>query len=272
VTEKQSLGSRTRARRGLGITLLALVGSGLVLITLALWRCWFHLIVNTPPAAVVLGFVLMVLSGVAQMYRLGARSFLGSGYPLRYPPAWAAGVMGAWICLMCIGTAPSWFNGPPELQADAIGRFAKNIALPLAALYGAVGLVCCNALREPVLLPLTTVASDPLSPADLFRWLADDAPITSPGQDRFGFSAAAQIVAERYRAGLPSQALVGGLGAGKTSFSNLVEAHLLQLGPQQPELLEDLAEHGGLPKFVVREFESTERWTECKFSVPNIMR
>jgi hypothetical protein len=62
---------------------------------------------------------------------------------------------------------------------------------------------------------------------EMCDWLADDAPVTSPGADRFGHSRVAERIVERLiEKGPPAQAVVGALGSGKTTLRHLVSAHL----------------------------------------------
>ncbi|MBK9071805.1 MAG: hypothetical protein IPL79_12505 [Myxococcales bacterium] len=60
----------------------------------------------------------------------------------------------------------------------------------------------------------------------ILKWLKDDAAITNSSQDLFGHHIVAKRIAERLLEGTPSQAVLGGLGSGKTSLASLVQSEL----------------------------------------------
>jgi hypothetical protein len=72
--------------------------------------------------------------------------------------------------------------------------------------------------------------------AELCRWLSTDDPVKSQDGDIFGHASIANRMSERFRRErLSAQAVVGRLGAGKTTLRNLVENALLQ-GNSSPKV------------------------------------
>src|SRR5262245_25796288 len=68
----------------------------------------------------------------------------------------------------------------------------------------------------------------------LSDWLIDDRPLVSSDDDMFQHASIAQRIAERLlEPKPPAQAVVGRLGAGKTTLRNLVMAAIARLGAER---------------------------------------
>jgi len=219
----------------------AVVAGSIVLLGLAKLRAGVAL-AATPswmlvPAALVLGAIFMHYGRERWL------AFLGLKHVSTYPPLWLAGLAGATALTSLLGIVPT--------IRDSVGIPIEDSALlTRLALLGAVATggvllvaVCQFAWRARVRRSSTMETMDqnghestetrPLhgSFERLTSWLVVDAPIIHNEDDAFGHSRIAHRIASRLlEEDPPAQAIVGRLGAGKTTLCGLVVAALTGLG------------------------------------------
>lgn len=221
-------------RRWADVLWMSLLGVALVGVVGAVNVELLDRLANLSPV-VVAASLLTVVSLVWHWLRQPpARALLGVRHFHTYPPAWVAGVMGTGILLSGL-----------SLSADArhFFRLPSDSVRPFRVASGTcVGLVL-------LLIPLSFVGarirargrrSAPESEAALVplhaswerlrRWIPSDEPVTTPENDAFGHLPIARRIARRLEARpMAAQAVVGELGAGKTTLRHLV-AHELGAG------------------------------------------
>lgn len=166
--------------------------------------------------------------------RIGIRHFLS------YPPTWtAAGIAFLLIAaLLPNGNAIQSQLRIPSPDAETIaGWFGLAPMAVIAIAAGcSFGLGLLERHRHDSLLGFASRGGGPQQADDpspfatfesLCQWLATDQPVEDIHQDVFGHARIARRIAERITAAqAPSQAVVGGLGTGKTTLFHLVEAVL----------------------------------------------
>lgn len=150
-----------------------------------------------------------------------------------YPPTWLSAVTGG--CLVMLATQNAAVRRSLHLAEDEtvlLGAVASVIASAVGALVlgsfvvGHVGRFLRPAqVRGPGPQPVVRPAAPPRD--QVFEWIKDDAPITSLAQDLFDHARVAHRVAARLlRSDVPSQAIVGPLGSGKSTIRTLVSTTL----------------------------------------------
>jgi len=161
--------------------------------------------------------------------RFGVRSFC------RYPPAWSAAPLGVALLLWFWGLVPS--AGRAATSAVAPGDFlvlARWASYTTLACWLFIGAATASLPRRKPLWRTGLEAEKCDLTSDfpaLCKWLSDDKPINNPRNDAFGHHAIARRIATRVLTN-PSTtvALLGALGAGKSSVYRLFEHELRAKG------------------------------------------
>ena len=186
-----------------------------------------------------LAAVLVLLSLRGGIGRLVA--FAGIRHALAYPPLWIGAAFGVGAGVF-VGTSQMLglaITGTSEGQDDVVPAALLLVGAPLLALLGAVGFSVGRrwrrrrALRENgakterTSRDIESVTPSALNVVALREWLQRDTPVRRADSDLFGHAAIAKRIGERLtRDQQPSQAVVGELGAGKTSVRHLLEESL----------------------------------------------
>jgi hypothetical protein len=169
-------------------------------------------------------------------------AFLGLRHPLTYPPVWFGALFGTAAVVL---TLPSISDRAWNAAWQSHSLLPGICLLAFAAMLGIKAAIEALAARNKRQKMATTKSADagpnelglPFASFDeLCRWISTDNPVKSPGGDIFGHVAIANRMSERFRRErLSAQAVVGRLGAGKTTLRNLVENALLQ-GDSSPKV------------------------------------
>jgi len=225
-------------RRWLEVLSAGIVGAAAILLLLRWRRYDLHILVDIPLWALLGGGICLS----ALLYQLGESrwsAFTGVRHLPSFPPIWVGSLFGAGIILLILG-------GISPIRRDLL------VADESGRLMWLVGVLCTAAV---VLLALASVASflfrhpgeniashqDILYPAQTFvsfeklsEWLAQDEVLTCAADDVFGHARIAHRIAERLlEPRPPAQAVVGRLGAGKTTLRSLVEDALARMGGER---------------------------------------
>ena len=132
----------------------------------------------------------------------------------RYPPTWLGGVLGAMVFVV-------WPQGWQQLWGSALGEADWCAVLCALAVIGPVGAglaVFAESLTNGSCRACARHGRD---------WVEDEAPITDPSQDRFGYDSIAQRVVRLLREHeAHTVGVVGPYGSGKTCLLNLIVYHL----------------------------------------------
>lgn len=174
-------------------------------------------------------FVPFGLVGFALSLHLGLRKFLaalGARHALTYPPYWIGVALGTAVMFRMFA---SGFDVGLGLSADAKYNFgiASLGALFLPGAAFIVTWLISTSRKKPS--DDAEWKSDPteLAVATLEEWWRNDEPVASPERDLFGHRHIARRMGLRLAlSGAPAQALVGMLGAGKTTIRELVSRYL----------------------------------------------
>lgn len=222
------------------LAVAAVVASSIVLLGVALLRSAVTRFAAVPTWALVPASLVFAAACVRHA-RGRWLAFAGLRQISTYPPIWLAGVAGTTLFIFVVAGLPS--------IRESVGLSFEHSA-PL----GRVGMAGAAAVVGTILLAggqwawrarasrRTSSAIGPppsASPAWLYgsfehltSWLSDDAPITGEEGDAFGHAQIANRIASRLLdARPPSQAVVGSLGAGKTTLRALVVGALKATGP-----------------------------------------
>lgn len=167
---------------------------------------------------------------VGRFRRLAA--YLGLKHFVVYPPVWVAGVVGAGLLTVALEQFPSVRQvlGVSSTLADGLtlvgcGYWVIPILVPIAT-----GAMACFSGYPPspeVSGSATNVVPLHASWERLRAWLENDNPVVHPEDDAFKHAVIARRIARRLREHpTPAQAVVGGLGTGKTTLRCLVEHEL----------------------------------------------
>jgi hypothetical protein len=191
------------------------------------------------PEWIVLALVLVIASSVLWLGRGRFLAFLGLRHFSTHPPIWLGGVVGTslvWVLLARVPQLQRSFELPlPSLPwLDVLGLAGLSGTALLAT--GSVMLAADRARRRgdlPRLLALGARQPPQLTSFDAFRkWLSDDTPVESADHDAFDYQRIAHRIAARLLIEKPpAQAVVGALGAGKTTLRKLVAAALAAASP-----------------------------------------
>lgn len=152
--------------------------------------------------------------------------WLGLRHAFSYPPTWFASVFGLLFLFGGIllrapvlpeGCYPIWYEDP------ALSAYWLVITGSVLALIAVIP--CLFLIGDPVVDCLRRSWKRPAPPVapTFLEWLASDAPIRTREEDRFDLAPVVdQMTALLTGPGTPSVALIGQLGAGKTSVRDLV--------------------------------------------------
>jgi hypothetical protein len=237
------LPSRARliATRWLSLLACGVVAAAVVLllepVLLRLGRPVADLLVHFHPVAflTIVGILLVAICWPLAWSRLAG--FVGLEFLRWYPPVWVAVLIG--VAVWTIGRI--WVSGLESVEeyGAALRWFASQIpawqwAIVIALVFGAMlGSLIPYLLAEigkgstserPDRQPTPSILQD----LDALRaWLRDDAEIASPDTDLFDHDLIARRMAARLRQPeVPTMALVGPVGSGKSSIRRLVQYHL----------------------------------------------
>lgn len=206
------------------------VGAATILLLIHWRRHDLHVLLDVPLWIL----VVEALGLLAVLHRWG--TFTGVRHLPSYPPLWVGALFGAGMLLLVVGGFAS-VRGDLIVPSEAAGLMwllgilclASVVLLALASAFSCL-------FRRPG--PSVVLDETSLPPAEelasfekLTEWLIrDDAP-TSLADDRFGHARIARRIAERLMEQRPpAQAIVGGLGAGKTTLRNFVKDAVVKLG------------------------------------------
>ena len=169
-------------------------------------------------------------------------AFLGLRHPLTYPPVWFGATFGtAAVVLTVPSISDRAWNAACQSDSLLPGLCLVAFAAALGITATFESLAACDQRREMAATKAADVGPNEqglrfASFAELCQWLSTDHPVKSPEGDIFGHVAIANRMSERFRhEQLSAQAVVGRLGAGKTTLRNLVENALLQ-GDSSPSV------------------------------------
>jgi hypothetical protein len=232
--KKRSVRRQDIVRRWLDILFAGSVGVAIVDL-LIYWRPGFWGKIVTSPSWVFLagGWCLFAFA-----YRFGRGrwlAFLGVRHPLTYPPVWFGATVGTVVVALTLPAIS-------EQAWNAAGQ--PHSLLPVLAMCAFAAASGIMAVLEFIVVrgKQRRIASAKAADAgpneqglrfasfdELCRWLSTDDPVNAPDCDIFGHTAIANRMAERFRRErLSAQAVVGRLGAGKTTLRNLVGNALLR--------------------------------------------
>ena len=142
---------------------------------------------------------------------------------LKYPPAWCSGLGGTFLFL----AVPSEL---PLASPSAIDWVCTIIILfILVALYDLLRILPKMTLPRFADHEDTRIEAHKTHeiPEELIVWIREEAPISDPKEDLFGFSVVAKRLADiASREGYPSAALVGPYGCGKSSTLNMMKRYI----------------------------------------------
>jgi hypothetical protein len=174
-------------------------------------------------------FLLLLVAGWIADRRLPG--ILGIRHFRRYPPSWVA----AFVGVVALEVLWAWV---PALSPVPEGGDWGIAALTLAIAVAVIGLgVAADVVGSWLSRSVTRIGRQRLKFVDrtsvfsiawdfpaLQEWLRDDDPISSVRDDRFGLAAVARRIIQRVTVSdpLPTIAVVGRLGAGKSSLLHLV--------------------------------------------------
>lgn len=228
---------QARRQRWLAIAALAATATSTHCLFLAFVPEWHDRLMRVPAWTL----LPMAVLGLFVCSRFAARrwcAFLGLRHPVAYPPVWVAAALGTAILLVGLATVERLHRAVPlghELGRGLLGCAAIILTSTAFLLLAA----------EPASPPEGSAAtprsdepqpsrSAPASFEEIVNWVRDDAPLTTSAKDRFGHLTIARRIATRLTANpVPSQAVVGAFGAGKTSLRHLVAEALTTLDPNE---------------------------------------
>lgn len=189
-------------------------------------------------------YTVMALLGALVAHASWRRggAFWGTRHFWSYPPLWAAVPVGM--------AALSWFwvIAPASWQAvDAIivGSAVTDAAGPLGLMaFIQISVAACSAVLRCVQrrgeLAVAAARVKALADEDfggLCKWLESDDALVRDVEDRFGYAPTVNRIADRLQQpSLPSIALLGGFGSGKTSILHLVQGRLAG-NPKAPKVV-----------------------------------
>lgn len=220
---------------------MAVVGAAAVYVLAAANRHWLEALSELSPTLVLAALVL-IIAVVAYWMRDG-QTHLQSGlrHVHAYPPAWLGGTLGTALLLVGLSystEARSLLQLPGDAAAPLRAIGSTLASLLLLVVGGSIGVHLWQRMRSQKReLEERSDAQDnesrqalaPLQASwpQLRAWLANDAPVTQPEDDAFGHLPIARRIAQRLRAKpMPTQVVVGDLGAGKTTLRHLVQHEL----------------------------------------------
>jgi hypothetical protein len=233
---------RLVAARWMSVVAMAFVAGSIVLLALTGMRAGLASFAAAPAWVLVCASVLL---GAICLHHAGGRwlQFTGLQHVSTYPPLWLAGLAGAAGIAFLLAKVPTIRESvgvPAEYSAPLsdVGLYgAASVAgLLLLSLCQVAWRACSNrfesrnqADQEQDERPATKSLCDSFE--GLTSWLADDSPVVSDEDDAFGHLRIARRIASRLlEEHPPAQAIVGRLGAGKTTLQALVVNALKSMG------------------------------------------
>jgi hypothetical protein len=221
-------------RRWLSIIGSGFVGSAVVLLV-AFWRQReLAALANLPYWSIGAASVCLVAL-VVHLGRERWSAFFGIRHLASYPPTFLGALLGTGVTLLAVSYVSELrTNLGIDSEASVALSFLAVLFVGLAPGLGivAVGYRLHGRMSLPRPAPHASgySISEISSFDELTAWLVDDKPVKSAVRDLFGHARLANRIVQRFTADrLVPQAIVGKLGAGKTTLRNLakesIEAH-----------------------------------------------
>lgn len=250
------LHKRAVRSRWIQIGALSALGPSVLLVLQRLVpRCHFYWLGTSWP---LLPATVLIVAFVVAGARKRMAAWLGLRHFFRYPPAWLAGCIGFSVYCSYLALLPNQWFEPSCSQAQSAEIVAAIRSAHLSVWGALASVVVAAALISHLLRDRFTLHSQDqsrrklgitkASPPNnnqqatnkklnefsaLLGWISTDDAVVQPTDDAFGHNAIAQRIASRigpHPKAPPPIALIGSLGAGKTSIHNLVVHSLLQSG------------------------------------------
>jgi hypothetical protein len=232
--EKKSVRRPGIVRRWGDIFFSGIVGAAIVDL-LIYWRPRFLGTIVALPSLVFVAGGLVLFAFVFRFGRDRWLAFLGLRHLLTYPPAWFGATFGTAAVAL---TLPAISDVAWKVACQSDSMRPGLCPLTFAAALGIAAAFNSLVERDKRRKITATKAADAgqnehglrfASFAELRRWLSTDDPVESPDDDIFGHASIANRMSDRFRRDrLSAQAVVGRLGAGKTTLRKLVENALLR--------------------------------------------
>jgi len=219
----------------------------IVLVLLYSFKQPLYRLASLPPWVVFM--VAVVLGAMCSSHASGRwAAFFGVRHFHRYPPLWMAGSVGASLVVLLVGSNSAiheslHFNADESAALNLVGQIAVVVNIFVGTCLGLIAHLRSRQSDEqgPNTADSAQATARP-RPSKSFQgicaWLAKDDPITSRDDDEFALSRIARRIARRLQCReAPAQAVVGGLGSGKTSLMRLVEKELSLLAKRRVRLV-----------------------------------
>jgi hypothetical protein len=235
-------------RRWLEVLWWAVVGASILLLGGPFAIAWLDPQLEEIPAWALIPASILVVALLGPHFYQRRSAALGVRFLFTYPARWVAALpavlcLGLFFYVVPDAAVPFGFEPGPTADVQRDVAYSTFILMcPLAALtllawkFGATfgPRVCRRRLLGAVDSEQDESNKPPLANNffTLANWLEDDREIRFPSQDRFGHNQIATRIVDRIVSSsqrgrdCPSIALVGELGAGKTSILSLVRYHL----------------------------------------------
>jgi len=217
-------------RRWLSLGALTIVSACLTSLALVSPSVWLEPLEKLPFWALA-PIAAIFFMGYARIAANRPLAFGGLRHPWSYPPVWFSAFWAAGLLLLALGQfSPLQERIPQAVDWVPALRMIGAALLPFPLLMAAASSIL---QKQPT---AARVSSDePTQQSlgsfdDIMAWIPDDRPLLDDSEDRFGHRSIARRIAQRVARGPASHAILGDLGAGKTSLRQLVSRSLETFG------------------------------------------
>ncbi len=217
-------------RRWIDVFAMGVAGATLVFVILATQANWLDRLAETSVWVLAAGVLAAVLWYWHERRDRRLSTRLGVRNLHLYPPAWFAGASGCFLLLLGLAR----FASPRALL-----RLDSDAVVPLGWCSFALAVFAAAAIRASISIARrdTEAHAEPAGSDEvvalyaswerLRSWLENDDPVPHPRDDAFQRLPIARRIARRLEMGkVPAQAILGALGAGKTTLRKFVEHEL----------------------------------------------